>query len=137
MAGRDEARTGTGRQHPARSESIEGQTPGGWRVDGPIFTTLQQSVTDSHAVLAWLRSPPRSEEGVKTFAKLFPVVIQLEALSAVMVKEKVPEAGEYLDANDAAMQALHAKVAAGVMTSEAARRMLAELEERRGGCWHC
>ncbi len=101
------------------------------RVDGHTFTALQQSVTDFHAVLAWLLHPPRSEERVEAFARVLPIVAQLEALLAVIVQEKVPEAGEYLDAIHAAIQQIHANIAAGDITSEDARRILAELDQRR------
>ena len=107
------------------------QTPEWWRVDGHTFTALQQSVTDFYAVLTWLLHPPRSEERVDTFARLFPIVASLEALLAAIVTEKIPEAGEYLDAIQAAIQKTHENITAGVITSEEAQRMLAELEQRR------
>jgi len=110
---------------------MEDQTPGGWRVDGHTFTALQRNVTDFHAVLAWLLHPPRSEDRVEAFARIFPIVAQLEALLAAIVEEKVPEAGEYLDAIHAAIQKIHADIAAGDMTSEEAQRILAELDQRR------
>lgn len=110
---------------------MEDQTPGWWRVDGHTFTTLQGSVTHFHAVLAWLLHPPRSEERIEAFARLFPIVAQLEALLAAIVQEKVPEAGAYLDAIHAAMQKIHANITAGDMTSEEAQRILAELDQRR------
>jgi hypothetical protein len=92
---------------------------------------LQRNVTDFHAVLAWLLHPPRSEDRVEAFARIFPIVAQLEALLAAIVEEKVPEAGEYLDAIHAAIQKIHAAIAAGDMTSEEAQRILAELDQRR------
>lgn len=110
---------------------MEDQTPEWWRVDGHTLTALQRSVTDFHAVLAWLLHPPRSEEGVEAFARLFPIVVNLEALLAAIVKEEVPEAGEYLDAIHAAMQKLHRNITAGAMTSEEAQRMLVELDQQR------
>src|SRR5713101_4111699 len=42
--------------------------------------------------------PPRSEERVDAFARLFPIVASLESLLAAIVTKKIPEAGEYLDA---------------------------------------
>ncbi len=123
--------TGKGGQRPKRSESVEDQTPAWWRVDGHTFTALQRSVTDFHAVLAWLLRPPRSEERGEAFARLFPIVANLEALLAAIVEEKVPEAGEYLAAIQAAMQNTHENITAGVMTSEEAQRILAELDQRR------
>jgi hypothetical protein len=110
---------------------MEDQTPGWWRVDGPTFTALQRSVTDFHAVLAWLLHPPRSEERVDAFARVFPIVAQLEALLAAIVQEKVPEAGEYLDAIQAAIEKMHANITAGDITSAEAQRILAELDQRR------
>ena len=110
---------------------MEDQTPEWWRVDGYTFTALQRSVTHFHAVLAWLLHPPRSEERVDAFARLFPIVANLEALLAVIVQEKVPEAGEYLDAIHAAIQKIHANITAGDITSEEAQRILAELDQRR------
>ena len=110
---------------------MEDQTPGWWSVDGHTFTALQRSVTDFHAVLAWLLHPPRSEERVEAFARLFPIVAQLEALLAAIVQEKVPEAGAYLDAIHAAMQQTRERITAGDLTSEAAQRILAELDQRR------
>jgi hypothetical protein len=110
---------------------MKDQTPKWWHIDGRTFTALQQSVTDFHAVLAWLLHPPRSEEGVEAFVRLFPIVINLEALLAAMVQETVPEAGQYLDAIQAAIQKIHAKIAAGEMTNAEAQRMLAELDQRR------
>ncbi len=110
---------------------MEDQTPGWWRVDGPTFAALQQSVSHFHAVLAWLLHPPRSEERVEAFARLFPIVANLEALLAAIVQEKVPEAGEYLDAIHAAIQKIHANITAGDITSEDAQRILAELDQRR------
>jgi hypothetical protein len=110
---------------------MEDQIPGWWRIDGHTFTTLQQSVTDLHAVLAWLLHPPRSEERVEAFARLFPIVAQLEARLAAIVEEKVPEAGEYLDAIHAAIQKIHENITAGVMTSEEAQWLLADLDQRR------
>ena len=77
---------------------MEDQTPAWWRVDGHTFTALQWSVTDFHAVLAWLLHSPRSEERVDAFARLFPIVANLESLLAAIVTKKIPEAGEYLDA---------------------------------------
>jgi hypothetical protein len=62
---------------------------------------------------------------------LFPIVEGLEALLAAIVQEKVPEAGEYLDAIHAAVQQIHANVAAGDITSEGAQWILAELDQRR------
>jgi F0F1-type ATP synthase membrane subunit b/b' len=58
-------------------------------------------------------------------------VAHIEALLVVIVEEKVPEAGEYLDAIHTAIQKIHDKITAGVMTSEEAQWILAELEERR------
>jgi hypothetical protein len=110
---------------------MEDQTPGWWHVDGHMFTALQQSVSDFHVVLGWLLRPPRSEERVEVFARLFPVVAHLEALLAVIGQEKVPEAGEYLDAIHAAIQKIQANITAGEMTSEEAQRILAELDQRR------
>lgn len=110
---------------------MEDQTPGWWRVDGPTFTALQQSVSDLHAVSAWLLHPPRSQERVDAFARVFPIVAQLEALLAAIVQEKVPEAGEYLDAIHAAIEKIHANITAGDITSEDAQRILAELDQRR------
>ena len=110
---------------------MKDQTPEWWRVDGHTFTALQRSVTDFHAVLAWLLHPPRSEERVEAFARLFPIVAHLEALLAAIVQDKVPEAGEYLDAIQAAIQKIHANITAGEMTSEEAQRILAELDQRR------
>ena len=110
---------------------MEDQTPGWWRVDGPTFTALQQSVSDLHAVLAWLLHPPRSEERVEAFARMFPIVANLEALLAAIVQEKVPEAGEYLDAIHAAIAKIHTNITAGDITSEDAQRILAELDQRR------
>ncbi len=110
---------------------MEDQTPEWWRVDGYTFTALQRSVTHFHAVLAWLLHPPRSEERVDAFARLFPIVANLEALLAVIVQEKVPEAGEYLDAIHAAIQQMHANITAGEITSEDAHPMLAGLNQRR------
>jgi hypothetical protein len=110
---------------------MEDQTPGWWRVDGHTFTALQQSVTDFHAVLAWLLHPPGAEGQVEVFARLFPIVIRLEALLAAIVEEKVPEAGEYLDAIQTAMRKVHENIRAGVLTSEGAQRMLADLDQRR------
>ena len=110
---------------------MKDQTPEWWRVDGHTFTALQRSVTDFHAVLAWLLQPPRSEERVEAFARLFPIVAHLEALLAAIVQDKVPEAGEYLDAIQAAIQKIHENIAAGEMTSEEAQRILAELDQRR------
>lgn len=110
---------------------MEDQTSGWWRVDSHTFTALQQSVPQFHAVLAWLLRPPRSEERVEAFARVFPLVAQLEALLAVIVQEKVPEAGEYLDAIHAAIQQMHANITAGAITSEDAQRILAELDQRR------
>jgi hypothetical protein len=110
---------------------MEDQTPGWWRVDGPTFTALQQSVSDLHAVSAWLLHPPRSQERVDAFARVFPIVAQLEALLAAIVQEKVPEAGEYLDAIHAAIEKIHANITAGDISSEDAQRILAELEQRR------
>jgi hypothetical protein len=110
---------------------MEDQTPEWWRVDSPTFTALQQSVTDFHAVLAWLLHPPRSEERADAFARVFPIVAQLEALLAAIVQEKVPEAGEYLDAIHAAIEKIHANITAGDITSEDAQRILAELDQRR------
>jgi hypothetical protein len=107
------------------------QTPEWWRIDGPTFTALQQSVTDFHMVLAWLLRPPRSEERVAAFARVFPIVANLEALLAAIVQERVPEAGEYLDAIHTAIQQIHEHIAAGDMTNEEAQRMLAELDQRR------
>jgi hypothetical protein len=92
---------------------------------------LQRSVTDFHAVLAWLLHPPRSEERVDAFARVFPIVAQLEALLAAIVQEKVPEAGEYLDAIQAAIEKMHANITAGDITSAEAQRILAELDQRR------
>ena len=110
---------------------MEDQPPEWWRVDGPTFTALQRSVTHFHAVLAWLLHPPRSEERVEAFARLFPIVANLEALLAAIVQDKVPEAGEYLDAIHAAIQKIHENITAGDMTSEEAQRILAELDQRR------
>ena len=110
---------------------MEDQTPGWWRVDGPTFTALQRSVSDFHAVLAWLLHPPRSQERVDAFARVFPLVAQLEALLAAIVQEKVPEAGEYLDAIQAAIEKMHANITAGDITSAEAQRILAELDQRR------
>ena len=110
---------------------MEDQPPEWWRVAGPTFTALQQSVTHFHAVLAWLLHPPRSEERGEAFARVFPSVAQLEALLAAIVQEKVPEAGEYLDAIHAAIQKIHANITAGDLTSEDAQRILAELDQRR------
>jgi hypothetical protein len=58
-------------------------------------------------------------------------VAQLEALLAAIVQEKVPEAGEYLDAIQAAIQKIHDNITAGDITSEDAQRILAELDQRR------
>jgi hypothetical protein len=110
---------------------MEDQTPGWWRVDGQTFSALQQSVTDFHAVLAWLLHPPRSEEQVEAFARLFPIVVQFEALLATILQEKVPEAGEYLDAIQAAIQQTHENIRAGIRTSEDTQWMLADLDQRR------
>jgi len=110
---------------------MDDQTSEWWRVDEHTFTALQQSVPQFHAVLAWLLHPPRSEERVEAFARLFPLVVQLDTLLAAIVQEKVPEAGEYLDAIHAAIQQLHANVTAGDITSEDAQRILAELDQRR------
>jgi hypothetical protein len=110
---------------------MDDQTSEWWRVDEHTFTALQQSVPQFHAVLAWLLHPPRSEERVEAFARLFPLVAQLDTLLAAIVQEKVPEAGEYLDAIHAAIQQLHANVTAGDITSEDAQRILAELDQRR------
>jgi hypothetical protein len=110
---------------------MEDQISRWWRVDGPTFTALQQSVTDFHTVLAWLLRPPRSEEQVEAFARVFPIVAHLEALLAAIVQERVPEAGEYLDAIHTAIQQIHEHIAAGDMTSEEAQRTLAELDQRR------
>jgi len=110
---------------------MEDQTPGWWRVDGHTFTALQRSIPQFHAVLAWLLHPPRSEERVEAFARLFPLVAQLEALLVAIVQEQVPEAGEYLNAIHAAIQQMHANITAGDITSEDAQRMLAELNQRR------
>jgi hypothetical protein len=128
---RGEVGSGEGGQPTTRRARMADQTPGWWRVDGHTFTALQQSVTDFHAVLAWLLHPPRSQERVEAFARVFPIVAQLEALLAAIVQEKVPEAGEYLDAIHAAIQQIHANIAAGDITSEDARRILAELDQRR------
>ena len=110
---------------------MEDQTPEWWRVDGHTFAALQQSVSHFHAVLAWLLHPPRSEERVDAFARVFPLVAQLEALLAAIVQEKVPEAGEYLDAIHAAIEKIHANITTGDITSEDAKRILAELDHRR------
>jgi len=110
---------------------MEDQTLEWWRIDGHTFTALQRSVTDFHAVLAWLLHPPRSEERVEAFARLFPIVANLESLLAAIVKEKVPEAGEYLDAIQSAVQKIHENITAGDITSEDAQRILAELDQRR------
>lgn len=110
---------------------MKDQTSKWWRVDGHAFTALQRNITDFHAVLAWLLHPPRSEERVEAFARLFPIVANFEVLLAGIVKEKVPEAGEYLDAIHAATQKTHESITAGEMTSEAAQRILAELDQRR------
>ncbi len=110
---------------------MEDQISRWWRVDGPTFTALQQSVTDFHTVLAWLLRPPRSEEQVEAFARVFPIVAHLEALLAAIVQERVPEAGEYLDVIHTAIQQIHEHIAAGDMTSEEAQRTLAELDQRR------
>jgi hypothetical protein len=107
------------------------QTSEWWRIDGRTFTALQQSVTDFHTVLAWFLHPPRSEERVEAFARLFPIVAHLEALLAAIAQERIPEAGEYLDAIHTAIQQIHAHITAGDMTSEDAQRMLAELDQRR------
>jgi hypothetical protein len=107
------------------------QKPVWWRLDGPTFTALEQSVSQFHAILTWLLHPPRSEERVEAFARLFPPVANLEALLASIVKEKIPEAGEYLDAIDTAIQKIHEQVTAGLLPSENAQRMLDELDERR------
>lgn len=114
-----------------KGECMEEQTPTWWRIDNHIFTAFQQNVADFHTVLAWLLHPPRSEERVEAFAQLFPVVVNLESLLAAIVQEKVPEAGEYLDAIHAAIQQLHENITAGIMTSENAQRILTELEQRR------
>ncbi len=82
---------------------MEVQSPAWWRVDDPTFSALQRSVTDFHAVLAWLLHPPRSEERVEAFARVSPIVANLEALLAAIVQDKVPEAGAYLDAIQAAI----------------------------------
>jgi len=102
-----------------------------WRIDSLTFTALQQSVTQLHIILAWLLDPPRSEEGIEAFAKLFPIVANLEALLAAIVKEKVPEAGEYLDAIHTAIQQTHKAITAGVITRERAQEILTELGQRR------
>src|SRR6266849_3264484 len=114
-----------------KGKSMEDQTLGWWRVDGHTFAALQQSVSDLHAVSAWLLHPPRSEGRVEAFARVFPIVANLEALVAAIVQEKVPEAGEYLDAIHAAIQKIHANITAGDITSEEAQRILAELDQRR------
>ena len=110
---------------------MEAQSLEWWRVDRSMFTALQQSVTHFHAILVWLLHPPRSEERVEAFARLFPIVANLESLLAAIVQEKVPEAGEYLDAIHAAIQQIHENITAGIMTSENAQRILTELEQRR------
>ncbi|MGH7963787.1 MAG: hypothetical protein ACRERD_18510 [Candidatus Binatia bacterium] len=110
---------------------MKDQTLKQWRVDNRTFTALQRSVTEFHAVLVWLLQPPRSEERVEVFARLFPVVANLESLLAAIVKEKVPEAGEYLDAIHTAIQRTHESITAGERTSEEAQRILAELDQRR------
>jgi len=110
---------------------MENLTPEWCRIDSRTFTALQQSVTQFHAVLAWLLHPPRSEERVEAFARLFPIVATLESLLATIVQEKIPEAGEYLDAIHAAIQQIHEDITAGAMTSEEAQRMLADLDQRR------
>lgn len=50
---------------------------------------------------------------------------------AEIVQERVPEAGEYLNAIHAAIPQIHEHITAGAMTSEDAQRMLAELDQRR------
>jgi hypothetical protein len=110
---------------------METQTPTWWHTNSHIFTAFQQNVTDFHTVLAWLLHPPPSEERVEAFARLFPVVVNLESLLAAIGQEQVPEAGEYLDAIHAAIQQIHENITAGIMTSENAQRILTELEQRR------
>jgi hypothetical protein len=110
---------------------METQTPTWWRINSHVFTAFQQNVADFHAVLAWLLHPPRSEERVEVFARLFPVVANLESLLAAIVQGQVPEAGEYLDAIHAAIQQINENITAGIMTSADAQRILTELEQRR------
>jgi len=110
---------------------MEDQTPTWWRIDDHTFAALQRSVTDFHAVLAWLLHPPRSADQVEAFARLFPIVANLETLLVSIVEEKTPEAGEYLAAIQAAIQKIHENITAGAMTSEEAQWILAELDQRR------